>query len=304
MKQHCVYFLGIACAVFIVGCVSPGNQIASELANQRFVASTIDKTSGFSSFVRGLADLPIQYANLYKDIYRCDRKFENWETYDSTKFQAYDKYKYINIKNIPKSGLVDRSDQTPLMRAARYGCTTAIIFLNKRVGVDPNEQDGIGRSALHLTAMENNSAAMRALLHSNPNYVDVNVKDINGRTPLMWVIYSAYDPDVETEKILALLLKHKDIDVNAVDDAGKTALMYLVTKPEEEISSENEEVSSPEVRIDKYRTMLARFLELALPKLDLNIESKAGFTALDLAEQKNNQWAVSALEEAMNTSAN
>jgi len=90
--------------------------------------------------------------------------------------------------------------------------------------------------------------------------VDINSKDSDDRTALMWATIKepTYEKD---EKVVELLLKHPQIDVNVQTLSGSTALMYATYWGKE------------------------KCVELLLnhPGIDVNLQNERGYTALMLA---------------------
>ena len=107
---------------------------------------------------------------------------------------------------------------TALMWAARYGDHSTIEML-LAAGADPEAVDKLGLRALHWASLRGNLKTTRALLD---NQADVNAQS-EGRllTPLMCAARRGY-----TEVIKVLL--EAGADVEATDDAGRTALMWAV----------------------------------------------------------------------------
>ncbi len=280
---------------FAAGCTDKddknlGDKSAGDaLANQKLVANTVDSTKAkaddtdpearsFQKFKAGLANLSTQQAKIYEAIYKCDSNLQDLEW-----------------ESIPKSGLVDKSSNPPLLIAAERKCTEAVRLLLEH-GVDVNEQDGIGHSALHYSVAKLEIASL-LLSHQD---INVNPRDIHKKTPLIWLTTGANNPNAETEEILQLLLRHTDIDVNAADHTGQTALMYLIDKPWSLTHRPGIDDPDDSVKFNKYRTMLAYFL--ALPKLD----REDVVTALYRVKQKNDNshWALDMLERATNAPKN
>jgi ankyrin repeat protein len=87
--------------------------------------------------------------------------------------------------------------------------------------VDINETTHRGRTALHIAVLNSNTATAAFLLSKEAN---PNVTDEDGLTPLHWAVWYAKDMD-----IVELLVNHKDIDVNCLNNAGSSALDYAMT---------------------------------------------------------------------------
>jgi ankyrin repeat protein len=91
--------------------------------------------------------------------------------------------------------------------------------------VDINETTTeYGWTALYMAVMDINTATAEFLLSKGAN---PNVTDVHGRTPLHLAAWYAKDMD-----IVELLLNHKDVDVNLMDDDGRNALDYAMENKE------------------------------------------------------------------------
>ncbi len=84
--------------------------------------------------------------------------------------------------------------------------------------VDINEKTEYGVTALHMAIRQSNTATAEFLLSKGAN---PNVTDQDGWTPLHWAARYAKDMD-----IVELLLNHKDVDVNYLDNLGVSALFH------------------------------------------------------------------------------
>jgi ankyrin repeat protein len=107
---------------------------------------------------------------------------------------------------------------TPFHMAAAFSRESDILDLflatNKKFDIDFRNQSG--RTALHMAAMESNSATAEFLLVKGAN---PNVTDEDGATPLHVAALVAKDMD-----IVKLLINHKDTDVNCLVNGGRNAL--------------------------------------------------------------------------------
>ncbi|EAX88819.1 ankyrin repeat protein, putative [Trichomonas vaginalis G3] len=107
----------------------------------------------------------------------------------------------------------DNSGKTALHNAARYNCKeTAELLISH--GANINEKDQEGETALHI-AVKYNCKEMAELLISHG--ININEKDINGQNALHC---AAWNNRKETAE---LLISH-GININEKDNNGKTAL--------------------------------------------------------------------------------
>ena len=99
-------------------------------------------------------------------------------------------------------------------------------------------------------------------------HTDLNAKDINGQTALIWAV--AHET---TSVVQSLLGREDDLDVNARSSDGMTALMLAVTKNNQEIVVEL----------------------LKADKIDVNAKMNNGNSALLLAYKAGNTGIVEAI---------
>mmetsp|Transcript_5199 Transcript_5199/g.9420 ORF Transcript_5199/g.9420 Transcript_5199/m.9420 type:complete len:390 (-) Transcript_5199:190-1359(-) len=86
-----------------------------------------------------------------------------------------------------------------------------------------------GRTCLHIASMNNHGYIVKCLLQNSQTNVDVNAKDPQGWTPLMYASACGYS------KIVKLLLKHH-ADVNQVNNMKSTALHWAAERGNEDIA--------------------------------------------------------------------
>jgi ankyrin repeat protein len=116
----------------------------------------------------------------------------------------------------------NNDDDTPFHVAVENCTDCEILNLLLESGkVDINETTKYGGTALHMAIENCNTAAAEFLLSkgANPN---VTTKYLLS-TPLHWAAHHAKDMD-----IVELLVNHKDVDVNLMDDYGQNALEYAM----------------------------------------------------------------------------
>jgi ankyrin repeat protein len=94
-----------------------------------------------------------------------------------------------------------------------------LLLENGKVDINETTTE-YGETALHMAIQNSNTATAEFLLSKGAN---LNVTDIFGRTPLHLAVKYAKDMD-----IVELLLNHKDVDVNLMDDYGQNALDYAM----------------------------------------------------------------------------
>jgi len=115
---------------------------------------------------------------------------------------------------------------TPLMYAVVSGNPeTARVLLSRGANID--QAGSNGWTALMIAAAKGRREIAQILLDHGS---DVNVRDMYGWTPLMRAAYE------KRPGVVTILLKHEDVDVNAADDRGETALHHVASKGDAEIA--------------------------------------------------------------------
>lgn len=113
---------------------------------------------------------------------------------------------------------------TALHWATRSGCTTAVHLLLTYGGADPLLTDGQGYNALHLAVHSGNAIlVMYLLLYGDLTKLDVDSRDNDQHTALMWAAYNADEACME-------VLIRSGADVHAKDRALLTTLHWAVAK--------------------------------------------------------------------------
>jgi len=117
-----------------------------------------------------------------------------------------------------------------LHQAAILGDTDDIIKNLLKFNANVNILNENNQSPLHLACGKNRVENVRLLI--NVNGIDLNGKDKYGFTPLLKAIAS-----LSFESALLLLnLCSNDLDINAADNLGNTALHYSMEENHKEIS--------------------------------------------------------------------
>ncbi|XP_007641675.1 2-5A-dependent ribonuclease isoform X2 [Cricetulus griseus] len=117
-----------------------------------------------------------------------------------------------------------RGGATALMSAAEKGHTEVVSILLNEMRAEVNVQDNKGRNALICTLRDpegkNVEEITRLLLHHG---ADANVRGEGGKTPLILA--------VEKQKhtgLVQMILSQEEINIDARDSQGKTALQFAV----------------------------------------------------------------------------
>ncbi|KAG0130842.1 ankyrin repeat-containing domain protein [Tuber indicum] len=167
----------------------------------------------------------------------------------------------------------DASGRNCLHFAALRGCVPIVrFFLNF---FDPNGQDYLGWTALHLAAAAGNHLAVRCLLEDER--IDANTLNYEGETGLHAAVVS--------EHILVIwtMVSNPKVEPNIVDLRGQTALHVATSRSSLEIVS----------------------LLLSSPRVDVGrVDSAAGNTALHIVAQADNLEGVNLFLEDRRVDAN
>ncbi|KAH6907851.1 hypothetical protein BKA70DRAFT_1562907 [Coprinopsis sp. MPI-PUGE-AT-0042] len=159
----------------------------------------------------------------------------------------------------------------------------------------PNQPTSVGgMTPLILAIFRERTSAVRELL-ALPEIL-INAADEEGYTPLLWALKLTLKPvGCINRAIVALLLAHPNIDVNAVHRNGLSALMIASRHNLEEAASLL--LSHPKIKVNQVgpegytALMFASCNEservlvalLANPRIKATLRTKSGLTALDMA---------------------
>ena len=159
--------------------------------------------------------------------------------------------------------VISEFSETPtdtLFKAAWTGDVSTFRDIN----IDVNLKDIVGRTPLHIAAEKGNIDVAMFLIENGAN---VNVADANGNTPLVFIINKTGNLKI-TERLL-----EKGASVNAQNRTGETALMYAAWHGHSAI------------------------VQLLLEnRADVALKNRKGNTALTLAESKGHQEIVEMLK--------
>lgn len=114
--------------------------------------------------------------------------------------------------------MTDGDGRTPLHKACGYGRTEVVELLLRTGKVDVNALDGRGRTALHYAAL-NGHVDVVALLLAMPE-IDVNRVDAKGLTALHWACRAGF----RAMDVAAALLADVRVHMNVKNLEGRTPL--------------------------------------------------------------------------------
>jgi hypothetical protein len=170
----------------------------------------------------------------------------------------------IHLQPIMMNVKLGRFERTQLHFCAKNGFTTSVKRLVSIRNINVNVKDVIGRTPLNDAAFNGHFEIIRLLLQ---NGADVNVKDDDGRTPLHWAaIFGHVD-------ILHLLVEN-GVDLEAQDDDGSRALHF---------AAYNGNLPFIQELISRYH-------------VDINARDNDGETALRAARAENHPPVITFLE--------
>lgn len=173
----------------------------------------------------------------------------------------------------------------PLHSACTSGSLPAVQRLYALTTSD-DLNDSEGHPPIHLAADADQADVVLWILQTTTRGIDVNTRDKNGKTLLMWASEKGH-------KAIAALLIVKGADVNARDIGGWTSLRWALSKEKtvllELLLDEGADVNVPDKdgwtpltwALKKGDHMLARLL--FGNRADVNIYDKEGWTPLTLA---------------------
>jgi ankyrin repeat protein len=160
--------------------------------------------------------------------------------------------------------LVDNQQRTPLHAACNRRGNDAVAVVTKLLsaGADINAKTSAGRTAFHC-ACAAGLEGIAALLIDDPT-IDMNAIDDMGRSALHWACVDMFIDEHESKRNrsnIAKKLLSQDVDINAVDNDGRTPL-FLALKYN---------------AVDQIKTLLLD------SRTKVNLIDKYGFTALSFA---------------------
>jgi ankyrin repeat protein len=114
---------------------------------------------------------------------------------------------------------VSGGGETPIMESAK-DLTGRSAKLLLDAGANPNAQDKMGNTALHVAALNGNVEVVRVLL---AHHAAVNTANKMGSTPIV-------NAAIRSDAGVVRMLIDAGADVNAADGSGSTALMWAAYK--------------------------------------------------------------------------
>uniref|UniRef100_V9K7E5 2-5A-dependent ribonuclease n=1 Tax=Callorhinchus milii TaxID=7868 RepID=V9K7E5_CALMI len=184
-----------------------------------------------------------------------------------------------------------KGGKTALIDAVRKGHEDIVVILLDEMEAEVDAQDNLGRTPLMYALEEDNETIVTILLDRD---ADVSHVDKNYGTP----IYTALKKDTVNTSLVKLLMEHRP-DLNVCEEAESTPLILAVKKKKKDLvklflKDENINVNA---KNNKGETALLAAVEvddLAMAKLlcdkgaDVNCINKSGDTPASVARRKYN----------------
>ena len=193
---------------------------------------------------------------------------------------------------------------TGLHLAARLQLDSALESLLSK-GCDPNAVDSLGRTPLAYAVHQGRKSTTRILLERGD--VRADTQDSDGATPLMYAVRRGYLVIVD----MFLQLPGTQIDVNRRDANGSTALLWAAHRKRKDVVLRllDDGRADASVRDSFGQSALAFAAEagdtlvvkrlLAIDEVDPNAQDMCGFTPLFLAECKGSREVADLLRAAV-----
>lgn len=191
-----------------------------------------------------------------------------------------------------------------LIEACRNGDYEKVKEILQSEVVDVNYKDD-KTSPLIVASMKGHDKIVELLLHfgnTKVGGVDVNIKDADGETALINAC------EFGREKVVELLLKHKDVDVNIVNNYGNSALIksmfsghfnivhLLLQRSEIDVNIKNMYTDNALIiSADRGYDKIVELLLYLGRDLDVNALNKYNLTALNIASFKGHDKVVKLL---------
>lgn len=134
---------------------------------------------------------------------------------------------FILIREIQNIDIIDHQNSTALHLSADHNCVKCVQLLaNKKAALD--RKDVHGRTPLMLASARGYIDIVHILMKAGAN---PNLGNQEGQTPLHLMVTHR---DFQTAK---MLLSHPNINVNAIDHNGRTALHWAIVKRSKKLIS-------------------------------------------------------------------
>jgi hypothetical protein len=189
--------------------------------NEFFLESLETPLEGRSSSIGSVALVALGCIGVMWSVKHClsTRRISELSLIESARHDSKEGVKALLVPDGIDVNQQDRYGETALMRAAMGGHTEAVQALLE-AGANVNQQDRYGRTALMRAAVRGHTGAVQALLEADG--IDVNQQDEDRRTALMWAARGGHTAAVQA------LLEADGIDINQQDDDGRSALWYVL----------------------------------------------------------------------------
>ena len=207
-------------------------------------------------------------------------------------FLGLTKIMFERLENGSEPDVKDWCGETPLYLAAYQGHEDVVRLLMTRENVNPNVKGHYGKTPLMVAVQKRHIAIVQRLLAFE--YIEINAKNGSGASALIYAIQLLR----YGTQISKLLLTCDNIDVNLKDEQGETPLMWAVICEQGEtvrLLLAHGDIQA-NIRNEKGQTALhlaarrkateAMQLLLAHGDIQVNVRDKEGRTALHNAAEK------------------
>ncbi|OTB00331.1 hypothetical protein M426DRAFT_237927 [Hypoxylon sp. CI-4A] len=191
---------------------------AKELSHLAIRKNKADLLPSGIAALRGKKSLHVRLAKIEEQVRGETHNNYSKSERDSVQSHATREFEFMfNLltQNVKEFGISSSEASRAMIGIARAGFSNMVRKLVE-LGIDPSSPSIRGsrsETVLHIFASLGDASMVRFLLGK----IDVDVRDIAGRTPLHWAAWAGQDEAVD-----ALLLKKADI--NAIDGTNRTAI--------------------------------------------------------------------------------
>ncbi len=195
---------------------------------------------------------------------------------------------------LPTVDILDKSGDTPLMIAAKYGQAAAMNFFFAQ-GANPKHTNSQGQQAIHLATFSRQREAVLLLLR---NKVDVNVTYAGGFAPLHLALMNGDEPLLQSLIIAGadvnLALENGDLPIHIAAATSTPVFINILNNYGADLNAENAQGYTPLLMAMEANNAQNVSALLAMGA-DYNYPDVYGRTPLQLAYAMQNQQIINLL---------